>query len=130
MKIQKLQAIVLLVSIVTISILSGKSNAQGMIGPATIIYKTRKDYNHLVPVTLNEDKSKIVSYPSPKDVYYKGALAFPTELKKGYLLDNRGVSKNFAFLSLTYEEYSKLPEVPPLSELYSKIVDKEPFTEY
>lgn len=98
-------------------------------GPSTLVYKTRKDYFKNVPVTLSEDKSKIVSYPAISDVYYKGQLAYPTKLEKGYLLDNRGININTAFLSLTYEEYIKLKDVPKLSELYSLIIDKDPFTE-
>ena len=98
-------------------------------GPPTIIYKTKKDYNQFVPVILSEDKSKIVSYPHPKDVFYKGELAYPTELKNGYLLDNRGINSNVAFLNITYEDYSKLEKVPLLNELFSMILDKNPLIE-
>lgn len=98
-------------------------------GPSTLVYKTRKDYYNNVPVTLSEDKSKIVNYPATSDVYYKGKLAYPTKLEKGYLLDNRGINTNTAFLSLTYEEYIKLKEVPALSDLYALIIDKDPIKE-
>ena len=50
-------------------------------------------------------------------------------MEKGFLLDNRGINTNTAFLSLTYEDYSKLKEVPKLTELFAMIIDKEPFTE-
>ena len=95
----------------------------------TIIYKTKKDYRSFVPVTLSEDKTKIVSYPNPKDVFYEGVLAYPTELNKGYLLDNRGINNNVAFLNINYENYSKLEEVPLLDELFSMILDKDPLIE-
>ena len=98
-------------------------------GPQTIIYKTKKDYSKFVPVILSEDKSKIVSYPHPKDVFYKGELAYPTELKNGYLLDNRGININVAFLNITYEDYSKLEKIPLLLELFSMILDKDPLIE-
>ncbi len=98
-------------------------------GPSTIIYKTTKDFSKNVPVTLSADKTKIVSYPAPGDIYFKGKLAYPTELVKGYLLDNRGISINTAFIKYTYEEYSKLKEVPDLKTLYSLIVEKEPVVE-
>ena len=101
----------------------------GSKGPSAIIYKTRKDYSKNVPVTLSEDKSKIVSYPAPQDLFFKGVLAYPTPLAKGYLLDNRGVSLNTAFLSLTYEQYSKLAVAPTTDDLYKLIVDKEPITQ-
>ena len=98
-------------------------------GPPTIIYKTKKDYYDKVPVTLSDDKTKIVSYPGVKDVYYNGKLALPVKLNEGFLLDNRGVGKNSAFLSITYEEYSKFTEAPSLSEMMNKIIDKDPFTD-
>jgi hypothetical protein len=98
-------------------------------GPQTVIYKTKKDYKKFVPITLSDDKSKITSYPHPKDIFYKGELAYPTELKNGYLLDNRGINNNVAFLNITYEDYSKLEKVPLLEELYKMILDKDPLSE-
>ena len=98
-------------------------------GPGTIIYKTKADYSKNVPVTLSADKSHIVSYPAPQDLYFRGQLAYPIALAKGFLLDNRGISVNSAFISLTYEEYAKLPSAPSPDELYKMIIDKDPFTE-
>jgi hypothetical protein len=99
------------------------------IGKPCTIYKTKKNYSYNVPVTLSADKTKIVSYPSPADVFYNGQLAYPTKLVKGYLLDNRGVSLNTAFTKYTYKEYSKLKEAPDLKTLYNSIIDKNPITE-
>ena len=98
-------------------------------GPQAVVYKTIKDYTDLVPVTMNREKTKIVSYPAPTDIFYQGKLAKPTALKNGYLLDNRGISENVAFLNYTYEEYSHLPEAPSLADMLSRIVDKNPLTE-
>ena len=98
-------------------------------GAPTVVYKTKADYSKQVPVMLSADKSSIVAYPSLKDIYYKNQLAYPSVLKNGYLLDNRGVGANTAFLKLTYEDYAKLNTVPPLTELYNFILDKDPFTE-
>ena len=97
--------------------------------PRVIIYKMKKDYSQNVPVILSADKKTIVSYPHPRDVYTNGKLAFPTPLKDGYWLDNRGIGENVAFLSYTYEEYAALSEAPDLSLLYKKIIDKDPITE-
>jgi hypothetical protein len=105
---------------------NGKS---GWLGPPAIVYKTKGDYNNNVPVTLSEDKSKIVSYPAPVDLYYRGKLAYPTKLAKGFLLDNRGISPNTVFLKITYEEYSKLNSAPAMDELMKMIIDTVPFTE-
>ncbi len=97
-----------------------------MPGPKVIIYQTTKDYSQLVPITLSEDGKTIVSYPDVKDVYYNGNLAYPTKLNNGFLLDNRGIDKNAAFIKLTYDEYAKLTATPAPGELMHMIVDKQP----
>lgn len=94
-----------------------------------IIYKTKKDYSNHVPVVLSDDKTQIISYPHPGDLVSGGQLAKPTPLHMGYLLDNRGIHKNVAFLKYTYAEYTKLKEVPTLQELQQSIIDKDPLTE-
>ncbi|MEZ5198883.1 MAG: hypothetical protein R2764_21650 [Bacteroidales bacterium] len=90
---------------------------QASAGPPAIIYKTLKDYYDKVPVSLSEDKTEVVSYPGIKDIYYKGEFAYPTQLHDGFLLDNRGIDINTAFLNLTYEDYSKLKSTPSKEEL-------------
>lgn len=100
----------------------------GIPGPKVIIYKTTKDYSKQVPVTLTDDKKSIASYPDIRDIYFNGALAYPTQLNDGFLLDNRGITANVAFLNLTYEEYSKLPVTPAADELMKMIIDKHPLT--
>lgn len=100
------------------------------ISPQLIIYKTRKNYNNLIPVLLSDDKTQIISYPHPKDIKIGDELQFPTLLNKEYLIDNRGITRNVAFLKITYDEYSKLENVPSLEYLYSMIVDKNPLIEY
>ncbi len=97
--------------------------------PQIVIYKTSKDYSHKVPVILSDDKSQIVSYPHPSDLFFEGKLALPAQLKNGYLLDNRGINLRVAFLKYTYEEYSKLKDVPTLEEMQKSIIDKNPLTE-
>jgi uncharacterized protein YcfL len=105
------------------------ANNVSLASPKVIIYKMKKDYSNNVPVTLSADKKTIVSYPHPRDVYTNGKLAVPTQLKKGYWLDNRGINENVAFLSYTYEEYAALSNVPDLNTLYEKIIDKDPIKE-
>lgn len=99
------------------------------VGEQAVIYKTKKDYSALVPVTMNAGKTKIVSYPAPADLYYRGKFAKPFKLKNGYWLDNRGIQLNTVFLDFTYDDYSKLKEAPLLSEMMNRIADKDPFTE-
>ena len=98
-------------------------------GPPALVYKTRANYNNLVPVILSDDKTEIVSYPAPTDIKTESGYQVPTVLNKGYLLDNRGIWKNVAFLKLTYEEYSKLQNPLTPKELYDLIIDKDPLTE-
>ena len=98
-------------------------------GPRCIVYKTKADYTQMVPVMLSADKSMVVSYPDVKDIYNNGQLAYPTQLSDGYLLDNRGIGTEVAFLKMTYEEYSRLTVTPHPGELMEMIRDKDPLTE-
>jgi hypothetical protein len=94
-----------------------------------IIYKTSADYNNKVPITLNEAGDKVLSFPGPSDLFTNGVLALPVKLKKGYLLDQRGIHPNSAFTSYTYEEYGALEAVPSTAELLDKVIDSDPFLE-
>lgn len=95
-------------------------------GPEAIIYKTKDDYNLLVPVIMNAEKTEIVSYPAPGDLKYKGKLATPTVLADGFLLDNRGITKDVAFLNITYADYMVLDKTPSRDELMQMIIVKDP----
>lgn len=99
-------------------------------GPPTVIYKTKKDYSSNVAVSLSDDKSKIISFPDPSDVFYNGKLAYPTQLNNGYLLDNMGINTNVAFLSITLEQYQGYKEIPSIEQLYQLIIDKDPLLEF
>ncbi len=104
--------------------LGGGNNKVAMTRPVTI-YKTTKDYSQNVPVIMNADRTEIVSYPDPKDIRKSSK---PTQLNNGYLLDNRGIGENVAFLSYTYDEYSKLASAPSREQLMNSIIDKHPLT--
>ena len=103
-------------------------NAPKVTGPKTYIYKTRGDYNMQVPIGLSADKKTILSYPDIKDVFTNGILATPTMLYGGFLLDNRGISNNVAFLKLTYQQYVALPATPNPDSLFNLILDNDPLT--
>lgn len=94
--------------------------------PHAIVYKTKKDYSQNVPVILSDDKTRIVSYPSIRDIYYKGELAYPTKLSDGFWLDNRGINLNVAFTKYTYEEYSTFEKTPSIEALFDNIIDINP----
>lgn len=95
--------------------------------PRVVIYKTKADYSNLVPVTMNDDKTKIVSYPDPIDVKTGKR---PTALNDGYLLDNFGISKNTVYTDYTYEEYAALEKVPEMDTLLQHIIERNPLTAY
>jgi len=97
--------------------------------PSTLVYKTRGDYFQRVPVTMNAAKDRILAYPDPVDVRLGDRLAVPTRLAKGYLLDNRGIGPNTAFLTYTYQNYAALSKVPSLSQLMDSLLDRNPLTE-
>lgn len=94
-----------------------------------IIYKTSADYHDKVPVTLNKAGDKVLSFPGPADLFTNGVLALPIKLKKGYLLDLRGIHPNSAFTSYTYDEYRALDKAPSPSELLDRVIDPKPFLE-
>ncbi len=98
-------------------------------GPPTLVYKTRKEYSNNVPVLLSDDKTSIVSYPDPKDLKTGETYPLPTALENGYLLDNRGIGINVAYLGMTYPEYAALSKAPSRDSLMQMIVDKDPLTE-
>lgn len=134
---QTILSIIIIVMLIVVSCKTNKkpsasakeTKKETIMTPSVIIYKTRKDYADYVPIGLSADKKTITSYPDKTDIYYKVELATPTRLVNGFLLDNRGVNLNSAFLDYTYNEYSKLAETPTVEILLKHILDKEPFTE-
>ena len=94
--------------------------------PEVCIYKMKKDYSQHVPVLMDDSRTRIVSYPAPTDLVRGGRLTLPTRLEGGYWLDNRGITANVAFLTYTYEAYSRLPQAPSRAELEAHILDRQP----
>ena len=134
------KTVIFLIAIISIAVFSCNNATQntsaeptvstgiGSSGPDAIIYKTKADFNMLVPVIMNAEKTDIVSYPAPGDLKYKGEPAIPTTLEGGFLLDNRGITENAVFLEITYEAYMALSKTPSKDELMAWIVEKDPFT--
>jgi len=92
--------------------------------PNVIVYQLNGNWENLVPVTLSEDKTKIVAYPGPTDLQ---KMKPPVSLKYGWRLDTRGISSNTAFLSVTIDEYLTWKEVPSVDELMKKVKVVKPF---
>lgn len=97
--------------------------------PRAVIYKTDGNYDDLVPVTMDAARTVILSYPAPTDIYDGTAYRKPTKLIDGYLLDNRGITRNTVFLDYTYEEYAKLDPYPTAESLSGHIKVKYPLVE-
>jgi hypothetical protein len=97
--------------------------------PPVIIYKTKEDYSDKVPVTLSDDKSKIISYPDARDLIRNGKLTLPVELHDGFLLDKRGIDQNVAFLAISYGTFTRAMRVYTVDQLFEMILDNDPLTE-
>lgn len=96
---------------------------------AVVVYKTKKNYNRQVAVTLNTDKTTVISYPDPSDI--RSFRPYPIHLRSKYLLDQRGIDSNVAFLKLSYRQYSKLKVAPePNFILSNLILDNNPILEF
>ena len=106
----------------------GQKRIPGVI-PPVLVYKTKGDYKALVPIILNEEKTKIMAYPDPKDLITGSGLSLPVSLHKGYLLDRRGIDRQSVFIKMTYKKYSKLKTTPTPDELFAQIADNNPLTE-
>lgn len=94
-----------------------------------IVYKTTKDYTKNIPITLNDTKDQITSYPAITDITKNCEFKVPTPLDKGFLLDNFGLSANSVYTSYTFEEYAKLEKEPTIQELMNRIIDDQPIIE-
>ncbi|MBK8404309.1 MAG: hypothetical protein IPN15_09735 [Saprospiraceae bacterium] len=99
-------------------------------GPPTMIYIMKEEsYKVLVPVMLSADRSEIIAYPAKQDLFKNNRYTYPTELTKGYFLDNRGINAQTALLKLNYEMYLKLEDGFSSKDLFFQIRDKNPFIE-
>lgn len=97
-------------------------------GTPTVIYQMKKDYSKLVPVILSDDKTKVISYPSPKDMFHpNGELRVQQELSDGFYLDQIGLTINSAFISYAIEDYSRMIMPPSTDSLFKLVIDADPF---
>ena len=109
-----------------IKVITAEDEQAMLASPPAIIYKTKANYDTLVPILLSSEGDRIVSYPDIRDLTYKGELAYPTKLSNGFLLDNRGITEKVVFLNISYRQYKKLEKTPTREELNEMIIDKNP----
>lgn len=94
--------------------------------PKAKIYRTNGDYDKNVPITLNQERNKVVSYPAPSDI---GEFCTPVPLDNGFLLDRRGITATSAFINMTYSDYAALENAPRPSELLEMVIPDARVTE-
>lgn len=93
-----------------------------------VIYKTKANFDRLVPIAVAGEPPRLASYPDPTDLKFSdGSYRHPLHLKEGYLLDRKGVGPQTVFLRLTYEAYCAQPPDP--STLLSLIAESDPMEE-
>ena len=76
---------------------------------------------------MDEKREQILSFPSPVDIRAGSRINAPILLEQGFLLDQRGIHPNSAFLTTTFEEYGKLTSTPTNEELMALVSDTDPF---
>ena len=116
----------MLVTATAFSVRSFNMSRPAVSAPPLVIYKTKKDYSKNIPVILSNDRTKVVSYPDVKDIYFEGKFSYPTALAGGYWLDNRGIGPHVAFIKMTYEEYARLTNTPSATDLFAMVIDANP----
>src|SRR5207248_199510 len=109
--------------------LAGCAPAVDYSPPPAIVYMTRGDYSDKVPVMMSEDRKTILSFPDLADLRRDSLKSLPVQLVNGYLLDNRGIGPQVAFLRLNYDEYAGLKQPPTPDQLISNLLDTDPIVE-
>ena len=92
-------------------------------GPVAWVFKLSGDFSDKVPVTMNEDQTEIVAYPSIEGIMQKK----PTPLGNGYFMDNGLINPNVVFINMKIEEYAALKTAPSLATMQELIISKQPF---
>ncbi len=100
-------------------IVGGETRPGANYMPKGRIYRTTVPCADLVPVTLNGERTALVSFPAVTDV---GTWSTPLHLADGWLLDRRGITPNSAFTRYTYTEYAALKQTPTPAELMAAIM--------
>ncbi|MFH1212164.1 MAG: hypothetical protein V1659_04540 [Candidatus Woesearchaeota archaeon] len=119
---KKIMIVLLVVLALIVSGCSLKEKCEGCGGTLTYsIYKTRENYSNNVFVRVSQDKTRVTGYPDIRD------SCGPKLMNDGYYAGGWG--ENTAFVNITCEEYKQLDKTPGPTELYSKIIDFDPFLE-
>lgn len=93
--------------------------------PKETAFKMSGDYQNNVAITLTPDGT-ITYFPAPTDITEQSR---PVSLGDGWWLNRQGISPNSVFTRYTFEEYSKLKQVPTLQQLKDAIIPGARVTE-
>jgi hypothetical protein len=87
-----------------------------------IVYKTKQDYSNHLTIQLSKDLKEVTCYPGRADA----ELLRPVQLADGFLLKRMCGD---AVLSLTIDEYVNSTRDYSIAELFSMIIDTNPYLE-
>lgn len=97
--------------------------------PPVYVYKTKKNFSKLLPVTLSPDKKEIIGYPHPKDVVNDSSYNYPSKLFGDYWIDRIGINVNTGYLNITLKDYAELSEPLTPTQMMSILIEDSPFLE-
>ena len=86
--------------------------------PKPTAFRMSGDYADNVAVTLDA-QGNLVYFPDPSDISEESK---PIPLGDGWWLNRQGLSEKSVFTRYTFEEYSKLKNVPSIKELKASII--------
>lgn len=99
-------------------------------GPMTI-YKMRQDYTDFLPISLTEDKSKVSSYPSPKDLDNGNKSILLADDYKTSL-----IWLDYVYTDIKLSDWDRIWDsihdnnIQTSQFLYEHIIDFDPFVEF
>lgn len=93
--------------------------------PKATAFRMNGDYADNVAITLGAD-GQVTYYPAPSDI---SQASKPTDLGDGWWLNNQGIGANSVFTKYTFEEYSKLQEIPNAEEMKAAVIPGAQVTE-
>lgn len=92
--------------------------------PMATAFRMSGDYADHVAITIVN--GNITYFPAPTDITDSSK---PISLGNGWWLNRQGISANSVFTRYTFEEYSKLRQVPTVKELKASVIPGARVTE-
>lgn len=86
--------------------------------PKATAFKMNGNYSKQVGVTL-DNNGRLTYFPAPGDITPNSV---PLDLGNGWWLNRQGIGEGSVFTRWTFEEYSKLKNVPTQEEILKSII--------